>query len=226
MSLRRTAAFAFAVASLALTGCQAEVTTSLDVTGERSGVITVSARFTGEAGAVVAEDAQTRDGLVEAFKSRTGANPEMSIDGDEVTARVTVGVDQLGGLADITGVRSVSVSADGTSVSVHLVPATGIGEAVRTQTSSEPDAVALSATMLSSTLLHASVTFPGGVTDPGSGPVSVHDNTVTFTRNADDTSETTWTVQGDPTADLHWLLWGSGAAGVALVGFVLRRRRT
>jgi hypothetical protein len=230
MMLRRAAAVVLTL--LAVAACDADVSTSITVTGDKTASIEVSATFEGEAAEVLNEDAAVRQGLVDVFENRAGSKPDIDLSSDKVTATVSVEYDQLAALAPITGVSSIAISDGGKKTTVGLVEVTDIKAAISREAAKAQDAEVLKQTLLDVTTVSVSVSYAGGIdnatvatTAAAKPTVSTDDTTATVSRSAGADVAGTFTVTGDPSGT-NWVLYGGmGALVAAGAGLAWSRRR-
>lgn len=249
---RRASLAAFsALAVLSLAGCQASVQTAMTVTSPREAQVHVAAEFTGEAAQVLRDNDAVRAQLEGVFADRAGAPARLEEQDGGLTMAADLSYDRLTAAAGVTGVQSAALSGDGdaTVLQLRLGPAVELARAVRRGTAGQPDAEALTATMLASTSLAVSVTFPGGITAgedsaqpirsgasvDGTAPAASElpvgawarwssDDTITYFGRVN-APATQVRVTGDPAPHrLPWLI-GGGVLTAAGITLAVRRRR-
>lgn len=232
------------VVVLAVTsGCRATIETRVEVNSSASANVSVAVMFTGEAGQVFDEHPAVAESFVAALDAR-GVVVERRDVNDGVRFVAELGVadpstapDQvvagtvgpaLVELSDVTGVAAMAIEPRAERVAVvkfALVEPAGVVAALSEAVAGLPDGPLLSATYRANTVVSVSVSFPGGVVDPGL--FEVDGTTATYVVPVDELNDTAVSVSGsleDP--GRRWLLWVFAGAGVLLVaaGAVGRRR--
>jgi hypothetical protein len=215
-----------------LTGCSAQVNTAVTVTSATQAQVHVSAQFTHEAATELAPGTAARAQLLALFASRLGVAPTITSSPTALTVAADIDYTHLSAAGDVLGVRSAALSGSGGAVEVDLdlVPASKLASAITGSVATQPDASALSATLLASTELSVSVRFPGGIHSAVSavGTPARDGDVATVTRPVSSTGSGVFQVTGDP-INHHWL--AKGGAGIIVAGaaaaaaLVLRRRR-
>jgi hypothetical protein len=187
---------------LLLSGCNASVETTLDVTSEQSADITVSATFQGDAFNAIPVGSDAEKQLVAAFERGTGNTPTVTRQDDTLTVAAPCSYDKLTTLSNVTGVSSAVLSGAGESVTLKVksVEPTKIKQSIEQTLKGQPDSDQLTQTMLEQTNVKVSVSYPGGISGykASDGNVSEDGNQVTWTRAAtakDGTFNVTGSVQ-------------------------------
>jgi hypothetical protein len=240
--VRRAVAVAAAVVAVAvLSGCDAAVTTRIEVDSATATQITAEVQFTGEVADHIVNHPETETELLKVFTSRAGGKqPTRTGDRTHLTYRLPVSFAQLKDSADVAGVANASLAGtdDHSTLTLRLQKPVALLAAFQHQTADQPDGAALAETMARSTMVQVQAVFPGGVSgttapDTAAGTVTVHGNTATIAQSAAEFVDGTYTVTGDPT--LSWpgklrrtvLSWPGLLVGVIFVGvavLMLRRR--
>lgn len=233
--LTRSLALA-AVAVLAVTGCTARTSVDLTVRSAQSADVVVSADFTDEAAAVLHEQPAILDELIETFRSRTGAAPQVTSSAERVRVRADVAYEDLADAGTVTGIGEIRLTGSERDVqaAVELRDAPDLSEAVRAATETQPDAGAVFATMAKGTQLVVTITFPGGLDGepqlvgiPAASAESSR-TAVTIIRSLADAGPGAVVVKGDPTTPPPWA-WIGGGSLIVLLGvavFIAHRRDT
>lgn len=241
-------ALAAGLVALSVAGCQASVQTTLTVTGPQQADVRVAATFSGEAAEAIRANEAMRQQLVGVFTDRAGATPEIHDEDGRLEFVSTLSYDRLAAASGVTGVRAASLSGEDarTTLTLDLGPADVLSAAVRTGTAKQPDSDALATTMLASTTLAVSVTFPGGVeSHTGASPAPAskdgvvppasqlpagiwsadpRGDTVTFLGRVD-SAKNRVVVVGDPRPSRTAWYAGAGAALLAAAALGAQRRR-
>lgn len=220
-------AAAAALGVLALSGCDSQVQTTVQVTGSDTAQVSVSATFDGEAAQVINEDAAVRKDLVDLFANRTGHKPTLKLAEKKVTASVDVEYNQVANLSGITGVGAIALTAGGSQTSIRVEPPRELVAQVRNQTRNEEDSAVLAQTILDTTEVAVAVTYPGGIKSATStvkgAKVTRTGDTVTLTTSASSTSAGEFIVTGDTSQGTWWPWAAGGAAGLVTLLWWYRR---
>jgi hypothetical protein len=211
-----------------VTGCEADIRTSLEA-GRADATVTVT--FTGELADTVRADTDLARSVDDIIADAAGTQPERTDRGDgDLSWTVDVAVADLADTAPLTGISEVTASGDATSTTITTTSPTRLLEAIRS--AEQPDGVDA---MAEQTRLAIEVHYAGGVTNSTvSGPASaamlndvVDGTTAVFATSAADAGDTTLTVTGSPNARPNVMLivavLAAGAGAVLL--WRSRRRR-
>jgi hypothetical protein len=237
LSSRRLGAAAVAVATVAvLAGCQAQVGTSVEVTGPSASTITETVAFDGEVAQAFLTDPTHRTDLEKLLAQRFGGPAQRHESPGHLAYTREITYPQLTGSSDVTGVCSASLSGTASAATFHadLCAPTALRQQLLSSVASQADSQALAQTLLQSTQVSLSVHFAGGISAWDApvrrNQVQATGNEVTVSQQLDTYQAGAVSVTGDPRAPLinAWNLGLVGALMLAAVAatWFLRRNQS
>lgn len=233
-----TAAFSL----LTLTACEAQVSTSIEVTSADTARIEASVVLTGEAAEVVGNDPTLDRSLTELVDAVAADKVRRDRSDQQMTWRTTLTYEELAGAADrlgVSGLRLSTVDEGTVRADVEVSSPTGLLDAYTTGVADQPDAEVLADTLAAATRIDVEVTFPGGVdtatftvapeADASQVAASREGDTVRISQHADRVVAGTLTVQGNPDGGRAFPFVPAAVAGAvigtgALLAFWYRHR--
>jgi hypothetical protein len=221
------AAAAAVVAVIALVGCEAAVTTDVNVSGPGKADVSVVVTFTDEAAAAIDSGSEADTQLRQLFAARGAPTVERSVSDDKVRYRVS-GLDPtaVGAASEVTGVASIAVTrgeGDATMLAVEVVNPTKLAELLATY-----DAEA-AGVLAAQTWIEVRVRAGGGI-DVASFPSSTEslvldDTTATLRQNVAEFEPGTLSVNGRHGNGVPWLAVAGGVLVLAAMVLAVVRRR-
>ena len=215
------------LALLALTGCDGEARTTVDVSGPGSASVAVSLSLVGEARAAVLNDSALDQRLLTFVAERSGGVTDRSDEDGVLDYSAVITKRELPGT--LTGVSAIAAggSDDALVSTIRLVEPTDLRAAIEAATAGQPDSGAMSLAWQKSMKLTLVVDLPGDVESVkgiDSSFLTVDGSRVTVSSSME-----TW-----PTGDLivtsgpagHIFFYAIGAVIIlALLGLLFLRRR-
>jgi hypothetical protein len=194
---------AVSVIALLAAGCQAQVSTTIEITSPTASAITAQATFSGEIATYLEANPAASLAVAKLFTEYAHTQPTISQTSSTLSFSTQLSYAQLTAAAGVLGVASARLTpATGpdSTLRADLVPPTKLQAAITTGIASQPDAAALAATMARLTTVSLVVDFPGGVSSASSG-VIVSGNSASYTTTLANASSHTITVTGNPHAN-------------------------
>lgn len=190
---------------IAVSGCTAEVGTTIQVTGAQESVIRAEVRLDGEAAELLRERPEIAAQLERAFSSRTGRPAEREDEDGVLSYHTQISYNQLRAAAGVLGVGEARLSGEGEDVTLalQLVAPLELDRALRAGVAGQPDAAAIAAAIGTQMSLQVRVEFPGGIKEArGVGEEERGDDSVTYTQRLGQYQPGQIVVRGNPEAPL------------------------
>jgi hypothetical protein len=226
---------AVVVLAVLVVGCRSSVTTGFEVGADPDPTVGVSVVVEFDQVAASAFGPELTGLLEETIVARTGQRPRVSGDGGTLRFEVPVTYAQLAELAPLTGVADVRLELLGGDLGVlhiELVEPYELRAALEAAAATQPDAAALTATLLRFSEVGATVRFVGGVIQIRTPEIevvpSVERDTVRVVQPLDRYISGPLTVAGSlraPDRGRHWPPLVAGVALALLAGTVWSVRR-
>ncbi|MCP4793971.1 MAG: hypothetical protein GY882_11675 [Actinomycetia bacterium] len=218
------------VAAALLTGCRADLVTSIEVAGDGDADITVSFTATGELAAALA-DAGTSAPFAEAIEARTSSDVEFVRDGDVVRWSETVDYPTFVSSADLVGISEavIQVGDERVGIALALTSPTGLSEAFAAAGGDRHDAGDIARTYAANTFVSLHLEFPadalivddGGI-DRSRVHVAVEGSSIELVASVADWPTTTFIASGVRSTDAGtlgtWVQLAMVGLGIAVVG--------
>jgi hypothetical protein len=194
---------AVSVIALLAAGCQAQVSTTIEITSPTASAITAQATFSGEIATYLEANPADSLAVAKLFSAYAHTQPSITQGSSTLTFSAPLSYAQLTAASGVLGVASAQLTpASGSDITLHaaLVPPTKLLAAITKGVASQPDATALSATMVRLTTVALVVDFPGGVSSASPG-VAISGNSASYTTTLANASSRTITITGNPHAN-------------------------